>query len=104
MNGGENKDAEARELQRQLHRFVGSQLADENHVGIFATRASNRMGIRRCMHADFAVRDARLLRDVNELDRVFDGEHVARTRCIDVIDHGRKRGRLSRTSGTRHQN
>ena len=46
--------------------------------------------------ADFALIDRRFLVVVVELDRVFDGDDMSVDELVDVVDHGRERGRLSR--------
>jgi hypothetical protein len=47
--------------------------------------------------------DDRLLVLVQVLDRVLDGEDVARGGAVAVVDHRRQRGRLARTGGADQQ-
>ena len=58
VDGGEDEDAEARELERQLHGLVGPELADEDHVRVLAPGAADRVRVGRRVRADLAVRDA----------------------------------------------
>ena len=57
VHRGEDEDAEARELQRELHRLVGAELADENHVRVLAPGAADRVREARRVGADLAVGD-----------------------------------------------
>ena len=103
MDRGEDQDAEAGELERHLHRLAATKLAYENHVGVLAAGAANRVGEARGVVAHFPVCDLALLRGVNELDRIFDGEDVSFAGSIDVIQHCRKRRALAATRRARHQ-
>ena len=96
VHGAEDEHAEARELERELHRLVAAELADQDHVGVLAAGAAD--GARRS--STRAAPTSRWVtcafaRLVHELDRILDREDVAGARAVDVVDHRRERGRLA---------
>jgi hypothetical protein len=72
-----------------------AKLADQDHVGVLAQTAAQRVGERLGLGADLALVDQRALRLVHELDRVLEGEDVTRHGLVEVVDHRRERGRLA---------
>ncbi len=53
----------------------------------------------------FALVDQALLVVVQELDRVFDGDHVLFALVVDLVEHGGERGGFARAgrAGDEHQ-
>ena len=56
------------------------------------------------VEADLAVRDVALVVLVDVLQRVFDGDDVARAGAVDVVDHRREGRRLARAGGSGDEN
>ena len=89
----------------QVARFSGSDggryclevahFADENHVGVLAERAANRLCKARHVVADFALRDERLRGRVVEFDRVLDRDDVDAALVVDDVEHRGERRRLA---------
>src|SRR5882762_7534239 len=52
---------------------------------------------------DFALIHEALFMIVQKFDRVFDRNHVLFALTVDLVEHGRKRGRFSRAGGTGDQ-
>jgi hypothetical protein len=75
----------------------------EDDVGVLAQRTLEPRRERRAVDADLALRDDRLLVTVQVLDRVLDGDHVARRRAIDLVDHGGERRRLAAARCAGHE-
>src|SRR4029079_16053146 len=64
-------------------------------VGVLAARAADGLEEARDVRADLLVGDEALARLVHELDRVLDGEDVARAFAVDEVDHRGERGGLA---------
>ena len=103
MHGAEHQMAGFRGGQRQTNGFQIAQLADQNVIGIFAQRRTQRFVEAQRIAMHFALIDQALLRGMHEFDRVFDRQHVAVFVLVDVVDHCRQRGRLARTGRAGHQ-
>ena len=88
---------------RDAHGLQVAQLADQDDVRILAQGRVQRGREARAVHADLALADEAVLALVHELDRVLDREDVALHAAVDVIDHGRERGRLARAGLAGHQ-
>ena len=56
------------------------------------------------MHAEFALIDQTLLRFVNKLDRIFDGNDMALKRIVQIVHHRGQRRRLTGSRWSGHQN
>lgn len=76
-------------------RFEVAHFADENDVGILAEHPLERLGEALRVDADLPLVDDALVRDVNVLDRVFDGDDVLSARGIDHLEYCGKRGAFS---------
>ena len=88
---------------RHGHRFAVADLADQDHVGRLPQGVLQGHVIRLRVGAEFALVDDRLLVLEEELDRVFDGEDVARLVGVAVVDHRGERRRLARAGRAHHQ-
>ena len=86
-------------LERDVHRDLVADFADEDHVGVLAQRGAERVGEGRRVDADLALADARLVVGVEELDRILDGDDVERLRRVQVRDHRGERGALAVARG-----
>src|SRR6185369_3703661 len=64
-------------------------------VRIFTQGCAQRVLERRRVDADVTLRDQALLALVDELDRIFDGDDVIRTRAVDQVDQRAKRCRFT---------
>ena len=93
---GEDEVAGLGRRERGRDRLQVAHLAEEDHVGVLAERAAERLGEADRIRADLPlVHDAALVA-VQELDRVLDRHDVVLPRAVDQVDHRRERGRLSR--------
>src|SRR5205814_10309651 len=72
-----------------------AHLADENDVGIFTQRRTQRGGERRSVAADLDLLDDRFVVAMLELDRIFDRDDVALVVAIDLADERGERRRFS---------
>jgi hypothetical protein len=88
-------------LQRHGNGLQVAHLADQDDVGI--RRAARRAREARGVRADLALVDHRLARDMDELDRVFEGDDVRRTGAVDQVDHRGEGGRLAGPGGAGDQ-
>ena len=91
------------EGERVRDRFEVAHLAHQHHVGVFAQCSAEGIAERHAVGADLALIDERHRRRVHVLDRVLDGEDVARPMLVDPTDHRRQRGRLARAGRTGHE-
>ena len=82
--------------QGRLDGFQVAQLADKDHVRVHSQRSSQGLGEAGDVGADFTLVDHRLLVGVVVFDGIFDGDDVLVEVLIDVVDHRRQRGGLSR--------
>ena len=82
-------------LQRGLRGLGVAQLADQDHVGVLAQRAAERLVERVGVEPDLALVDDAADVLVEDLDRILDRDDVLLARAVDVIDHRRERRRLS---------
>ena len=89
--------------QRRLDRLQVAHFAHQDDIGILAESALERLRERQRVDPYFTLIHDRPLVADEELDRILDGHDVAGLVRVDVIDHRRQRGRLSRTGRTRHQ-
>ena len=86
-----------------LHGVAVADLADHDHVGRLAQGVFQGFFVRMGVNAHLALVYHRELVGVQKLQRVFNGEDVARGVFVAVVEHGRQRGRFARTRGARHQ-
>ncbi len=91
--------------ERGPHGLGVAHLADEDHIGVLAQHALQRVVEVVGVRADLALVHDRALVGVQHLDRVLDRHDVARLVLVDVVDHRRERGRLARAgrTGDEHQ-
>jgi hypothetical protein len=89
--------------QRGPDRLEVAHLAEEDHVGVLAERALERLGERDGVGADLALVDDAALVAVEELDRVLDGHDVVGPGPVDQVDHRRERGRLTGARRAGHE-
>ena len=100
MNGAENEVTGLSGFDCHRDCLEVAQLADEHNIGIFAQRRAQRVLERSRVNADVTLRDQALLALVDELDRIFDGDHVIRASAVDQVDQRAESRRLSRASRT----
>ncbi len=103
----QRREDEVPDLRRGQSRrdgLVVPHLADEDDVGVLPHDVTQRVGVARGVDADLTLVDDASLVLVHDLDRVLDGDDVALSSAVDVIDHRRKRGRFARAGGAGHQN
>ena len=82
--------------ERRADGLLVAHLADQDHVGVLAQHPAHRPGEALRVLADLALVDDRELVAVQVLDRVLEGDDVARAGRVDVVDHRRQRRRLAR--------
>lgn len=80
----------------QLDGLAIAQLADDDDIRVFAQRRLQRPGVASCVGAELALLHEGELVTVHDLDRILDGDDVARLGAVDGIDEGRQRRRLAR--------
>ena len=85
------------------NRFRVAQLADQDHVRVFAHGRAHAFGERRDVRAQLALDDLALLAAMDEFDRIFERHDVEPPRGVQVIDHRGQRGRLAGAGGAGHQ-
>ena len=73
-----------------------AQLADQDHVGVLAEAAAERLREGGRVEADLALVDDAAVVAVDDLDRVLDRDDVLVPRAVHVVDDRRERRRLSR--------
>ena len=102
---GEHEVAGLGDRERGLDRLGVAHLADEQDVGVLPEGRSQRPLERVAVDADLALVDRRPLVAVHVLDRVLDGDDVARVALVDLVDHRGERRRLARTgrAGDEHE-
>ena len=103
VHGREDEVARLRRLHGRLGRLGVAELSDQDHVGVLAQRAPERLGERIGVEADLALVDDAAVVGVQELDRVLDRDDVLAARAVDVVDQRRERRRLSRAGRTRDE-
>jgi hypothetical protein len=86
------------------NRFRIAQLADQNHVGIFAHGGAHALGESGNVRVELALNDLALFAAVNKLDWILKTYDVEAPRGVEVVDHRRKRRRLAgaRRAGNEH--
>ena len=99
----ENQVARLGGLQSDLRRLGVAELADEDHVGVLAQRAPQRLAERRGVEPDLALADDAALLLVDDLDRILDRQDVVAPRAVDVVDHRGERCRLARAGRARDE-
>ena len=99
----EHEVARLRRVERDRHGLGVAHFADENHVRVLAERGAQRRGKARRVVADLPLADQAADVVVSELDRVLDRDDVVVPRAIDVVDHRRERGGLTRAGDARDQ-
>jgi len=81
--------------QRRRDRLEVAQLTDQDRIRIFAQGVLEGIGERLGVAADLALVDDASLVLVDELDRIFDGDDVAFSLAVDLVDHRGERRRLA---------
>ena len=89
--------------ERRLHRLRVTDLPDQNHVGILPQDMLQTLGEGGGIQPYLALGDRALLVAVQELDGVFDGDHVPRHASIHGVDHRRQRGGFAAPDRAAHQ-
>ena len=78
----EHEVARLGRAQRRADRLLVAHLADQDHVGVLAQHAPERLGEGVRVEADLALVDDRLLVAVQILDRVLDRDDVRADSCV----------------------
>ena len=73
-----------------------AKLANKNDIRVLAHGRAHAVGKRCQVCAKLALNNLAFFAGMHEFDRVFETNDVEITRFIEVIDHRRKRGRLTR--------
>ena len=91
--------------QRRRDRLEVAHLAEEDHVGVLAERATQGVGEPGRVLPDLALVDDAALVMVQELDRILDRDDVVGARAVDLVDDRRERRRLARAgrAGDEHE-
>ncbi len=92
------------EPQDRLNRFDVAHLTDQHDIGVFPKRHPNGRLERTRVGADLAVSDKALVVVVDKLHGILDGQNVPRLPSVDALQHGGKRGRFARATGSGNQN
>ncbi len=79
--------------------FQIAQLADQDDVGVLAQHALDRCEVGLGVDPDLALVDDAAAVLVEDLDRILDRDDVLMPCPVDVVEHRRERGRLSRARG-----
>ena len=86
--------------ERDLDGLAVAHLADQNHFWRLPERGAERQREGRRIAVQLALVDGRLLVEVQELDRILDGQDVIGAGLVDQVDDRRERRRLARAGGT----
>ena len=103
VKGGQDKVTGFGDRDRRRDGLEVPHLADEQDVGRLAEGRPECVCERGDIRADLALLDNTALVPVDVLDRVLDGDHVARPGRHDVVHHRRQRGGFARAGGPGHQ-
>ena len=76
-----------------------AQLADQDHVRVFAHRCAYALREARDVCAQLALDDLTVLAAVDELDRILEADDVELSGLVQVVDHRRERRRLAGARG-----
>ncbi len=90
-------------VERELHRLAVAHFASQDHVWVLAEGSPEGAARVERVLADPALGDRRLVVGVDELDRVFDGDHVGVASLVDVLDHGGQGRGLAAPGRARHE-
>src|SRR6266481_1657517 len=82
-----------------LDGFQVAHFADQDHIGIFAECGPQRVADALGIGMQLALVHQAVLIHVYKFDRILNGEDVIVALGIDLVDHGRQRGWLSRSRG-----
>src|SRR5688572_22947140 len=86
-----------------LYRFKVPHFAHEDHVRVLSQAAPEGLGERTGVHVHLSLCDERLLVLMEKFDRVFDGDDVAISLLVYMVDHRRQRGRFTGTRSTGYE-
>ncbi len=100
---GDAQMAGAGQRHRGLHRLPVTDLADQHHVRRLTHRALQRSVVGQGVEPQFALVDDRLLVDMEELDRLLDGEDMVGAVLVAMIDHRRQRRGFAGAGSAHHQ-
>ena len=81
-----------------------AHFAEEDHVGVLTERAAKRVGEPGRIDADLALVDDAALVLMEELDWILDRDDVIGADPVDLVDHRRKRRRLTRARRAGEEN
>lgn len=103
-------------VQRRQHQVAGlrrgerqpnggniAQLAQQDHIRIFAQRGAQRRIEAVTVAADLPLLDQRTPAAVQEFDRILQRQNVPRLVPVDLVDHRRQRGGLAAAGGAGEQ-
>ena len=76
-----------RDAQRRFDRFQVAHFADQHDVGIFTERGAQRVRETVGVAVNLALVDQAALVLMDVFDRILDGEDVAVTLDVDLVDH-----------------
>ena len=96
VHRGEDEVARLRGLEGRLGGLLVAELADQDHVGVLAQHAPERLQVRLGVEPDLALVDDAAPVVVHELDRVLDRDDVLLPAAVDRVDDRGEGRRLSR--------
>ena len=80
-------------FQRRIDGFQVTHLSDHDDVRVLPERRAKCVGERRRVRPDLALRDDAFIVREDEFDRVLDGDDLALSLTIDLVQHrGERRG------------
>src|SRR5258706_1696908 len=100
----EHEVACVRGLERGVERLEIADFTDEDDVVILPEHAAQRLREGGRVGTDLALVDVTIDVAMEELDGILDRDDVRFAVLVDVLDHGRERGALSRTGNARDEN
>ena len=103
MQSPENQVSGFGRLDRDGDSLQVAHLAHHDHIGIFPKSGTQRLLEGLGMEPDLPLGHDALLRRMDELDRVFDGQDVIGTGTVDQVHQCRKRRRLAGAGRARDQ-
>ena len=90
-------------LEHDFDGFAVAHLADKNYLGRLPQRRTQRVRKAGSIGVQFPLMDGAAFVVVQELDGIFDGDHVIRLLAIDAVEKDRQGGRFAGTSGAGNQ-
>ena len=102
MHGGEHQVTGFRRIQGEPHHLRGAHLTDDQNIGVLTQGIDDRLLEARRMSGYLPLPDVGAAVGIDVFERAFERDDVLRARGIRLLDERRKRGGLTASCRTRH--